>query len=100
MFFTCDFSVSEARDLVGPLEINDKLNKAERLFENEIRSPEGFAVANNTLYTGLAGGDICKLKGDKLIPVANIAHPCGEYGSQQNNSFFLTSVNFTHFSSW
>jgi hypothetical protein len=74
------FSVKEPRDLEGVLAVNNKLNGAERIGEGELLGPEGFAVANNTLYFGIRGGEIKKLSpGGKISTVINLGHPCGKY---------------------
>lgn len=68
---------SEPMDLTGPLAPNSLLNGAEKLFKGLIVNPEGLATANGTLYTSTRGGDIVKIVGDKLVPIANIGHKCG-----------------------
>ncbi|XP_023333397.1 uncharacterized protein LOC111705167 [Eurytemora carolleeae] len=37
----------------GPLEKNDKLNIVDKLFENQIKGPESFAIKDGYLYTGI-----------------------------------------------
>lgn len=54
--------------------------------KGEIKGPEGFAVYDNTLYTGLKGGAIVKVVGDKLVPVADLSHPCGNLVFSFNTS--------------
>jgi len=85
--------MTEPLDLEGVFNVNEKLNGAERLFEGEIKGPEGFAVFENTLYTGLRGGAVVKLVDDKLVPVADLSHPCGNY-SNHNILFFFKLLNF------
>ncbi|KAL1130102.1 hypothetical protein AAG570_013041 [Ranatra chinensis] len=64
------------RPLSGPLELNGKLNNAEKLFENDIKGPEGLVVFNNELYMSLHGGYIMKLVNDKLVPVLKTGKDC------------------------
>ncbi|XP_059472524.1 adipocyte plasma membrane-associated protein Hemomucin-like [Neocloeon triangulifer] len=77
------YTPSEPLDFTGPLAPNDKLNGAERIFEGKIQNPECLAVANGTVYTSSRGGDIVKLVGDKLVPVANIGHKCEGYWEEK-----------------
>jgi len=64
-------------EMTGALAPNTVLNGAEKLFEGKIKGPEGLATANGTLYTSTRGGDIIKIVGDKMVPIANIGHKCG-----------------------
>ncbi|KAF4518107.1 hypothetical protein B566_EDAN007808 [Ephemera danica] len=84
MEFTA-YSVTEPRELEGVLAVNNKLNGAERIGEGELIGPEGFAVANKTLYFGLKGGEIKKLSPNgKISTVINLGRPCGGYWDEQN----------------
>ncbi|XP_075223774.1 adipocyte plasma membrane-associated protein Hemomucin-like [Lycorma delicatula] len=70
------YSVKPTLPLEGPLALNTKLNGAERLFENEIKGPEGLAIYNGELYTGIHGGHIVKIKNNKIIPVLKFGKAC------------------------
>lgn len=50
----------------------------ERLFEKEIKGPEAFADYNGEIYTTLEGGEVCKIVGNNLVPVAKVGLPCKE----------------------
>ncbi|KAF4518108.1 hypothetical protein B566_EDAN007809 [Ephemera danica] len=78
------FSPTPPRELEGSLQVNEKLNGAQHILVGQIKNPEGFAVANNTLYTGVEGGNVVKIIGDKMIPVANLAHPCIDSWDEKN----------------
>ena len=43
-FLFCSYSSKGMPAFTGPLAINDHLQKASRVFENEIAGPEAFAV--------------------------------------------------------
>lgn len=72
------FSLKPTLPLKGALAVNDKLNNAERLFENEIKGPEGLAIYNNELYTTLHNGYVVKLVNGKLVPIIKFGQDCGE----------------------
>jgi len=62
----------------GALERNQKLNTVERLFENQIKGPESFAIRDGFLYTGLMSGVIVRIDPEDLsiTPVARIGEAC------------------------
>lgn len=59
---------------MGPLESNDLLSKAEKLFENEFLGPESVIQFQGAIYTGLSDGRIIKIDPGKkrYETVANI----------------------------
>lgn len=61
---------------VGPLAINDRLDAAEHLFENEIYGPESIVFHKGEMYTGTEDGQIIKIVGNKIIPVARLGREC------------------------
>jgi len=64
----------------GNLEANEKLNLVDRLFENQLKGPESFAVKDGAIYTGLMSGVIIKIDPIALTfkPVAKIGEYCEE----------------------
>jgi len=64
----------------GPMERNEKLNLVDRLFENQIKGPESFAVKDGYLYTGLMSGAIVRIDPEDLsiTPVAKIGIDCAD----------------------
>lgn len=62
----------------GPLERNERLNLVDKLFENEIKGPESFAIRDGALYTGLISGVIVRIDPEDLTitPVAKIGVDC------------------------
>lgn len=71
-------STTPPRNLEGPLALNSKLNKAERLFENMIKGPESIVQLDGTLYTGLHGGLVVKIVDNALIPFVKFGKQCGK----------------------
>ncbi|KAK6638704.1 hypothetical protein RUM43_006971 [Polyplax serrata] len=71
-----EFSVSDTRDLGPGYRSNELLNNVERMFEDEIKGPEGFAVLNGDLYTTLHGGYVAKVYDDQVIPVVKFGEQC------------------------
>jgi len=63
----------------GNLQPNDKLNLVDRLFQNQLKGPESFAVWDGFLYTGLITGPIVKIDPEDLSieTVAQIGSQCG-----------------------
>ncbi|KAF4520505.1 hypothetical protein B566_EDAN004826 [Ephemera danica] len=72
------YSVTPPRELTGVLKVNEKLNGGEKFLLGQLKNPGGVAVANGTLYTGIQGGNVIKIIEDKIVPVVNLAHPCGK----------------------
>lgn len=63
-------------DFVGPLAINDRLDAAEHLFENQIYGPESIVFHKGEMYTGTEDGQIVKIVGNEIIPVARLGRDC------------------------
>lgn len=74
------FEFSPPPPWTGMLEPNEKLNLVDRLFENELKGPESFAVKDGAIYTGLMSGVIVKIDPEALTfePVAKIGEQCQE----------------------
>ncbi|GLG97334.1 hypothetical protein R5R35_002460 [Gryllus longicercus] len=75
MEFTA-FSVAPSMPLKGTLELNTKLNNAERLLDGDIKGPEHIVAYNGELYTGIHGGEIVKIVNGKFVPVVKFGRPC------------------------
>ncbi|XP_055495916.1 adipocyte plasma membrane-associated protein [Leucoraja erinacea] len=72
------FSYKEPPLLVGPLEANDKLRQAERLWEGQLLGPESIAHIGDVIFTGTADGQILKISDGNIHSVARIGKlPCG-----------------------
>jgi len=73
-----NFRLPDSPDWDGPLQANTKLNLVDRIFENQIKGPESFAVHDGHLYTGLMSGLIVKIDPDDLsiTPVARVGTDC------------------------
>lgn len=73
--------MSPPRPLEGKLAPNERLNNAEKLFENQIHGPEAVVKHKNELYMGVHGGHIVKLEAGtgQLVPVAKLGKPCCEF---------------------
>ena len=76
--YTPLFRLPDSPDWDGPLQANTKLNLVDRIFENQIKGPESFAVHDGHLYTGLMSGLIVKIDPDDLsiTPVARVGTDC------------------------
>jgi hypothetical protein len=76
--YTPFFRLPDSPDWDGPLQANTKLNLVDRIFENQIKGPESFAVHDGHLYTGLMSGLIVKIDPDDLsiTPVARVGTDC------------------------
>ncbi|XP_074758614.1 adipocyte plasma membrane-associated protein isoform X2 [Athene noctua] len=71
-------SLKEPPLLMGVLEPNIKLRKAERLWENELVGPESIVNIGDVLFTGTADGKIIKIEDGEIQTIARIGHgPCG-----------------------
>ncbi|KAI5748431.1 hypothetical protein M8J77_025439 [Diaphorina citri] len=77
------FEVAPPRPLEGKLALNEKLNNAEKLFENEIHGPEAVVKHKGDLYMGVDGGHILKLSGGKLVPVVKLGKACYGFKYEQ-----------------
>ncbi|XP_057657026.1 adipocyte plasma membrane-associated protein Hemomucin-like isoform X1 [Diorhabda carinulata] len=72
--------LAKFRDLTGPLALNEKLKDMKIWHQGDLSGPEGFADYNGELYTGLNGGNIVKLVGDRIELVTKTGKPCkGHY---------------------
>lgn len=64
--------------LEGVLAPNNLLDNTERLFENQIHGPENLIYHNGAIYTGVHGGELIKIIGNKFEHVAKFGKPCGK----------------------
>ncbi|XP_046750858.1 adipocyte plasma membrane-associated protein-like [Diprion similis] len=62
--------------LIDALKSNNRLDHAEILFEGKLKGPESFASYNGELFTTLHGGDVVKIIGHHIVPVAKFGRPC------------------------
>ncbi|CAG9838273.1 unnamed protein product [Diabrotica balteata] len=81
--FTQSVKLPKPRALEGTLALNEKLQNAEILHKGKFVGPETFADFNGELYTGVDGGSIVKLVGDKVVPVAKTGKTCKGYHEEQ-----------------
>nr|XP_018898205.1 PREDICTED: adipocyte plasma membrane-associated protein-like [Bemisia tabaci] len=73
-----EYSLPDPPSFEGKLAVNDALNGATKLFENEVHAPESLVVYNGVLYTGLADGRVVAVKDDTLYTIANLGRPCDQ----------------------
>lgn len=71
-------SIPKALDLAGPLEVNNLLDNAERLFEGQVHGPECLLKRGDEIYTSIVGGEVIKMNGDHITHVAKFGKPCGK----------------------
>lgn len=62
---------------------------ADRMFEGLVHGPETLAVKDGAIYTGIQGGQIVKIDGDKIIPIAKIGKHCGKSRKLRRQNFIL-----------
>lgn len=79
IFFKKNFRVTPPKDLKGPLEINNLLDNAERLFEGRIYGPEHLIARGDDIFTSIHGGEVIKINGDHITHVAKFGEPCGMF---------------------
>lgn len=70
------FTIRQWDKLTGPLEVNNRLNEGERLFEGSISGPESLAVYQGDIYTGTTDGCITKISNNKISCAVNINKIC------------------------
>lgn len=70
------FIVSDPIPLEGALALNNRLNRAERLFQGEIHGPEDLQVHNGHLYTTLHGGYVVRILNDSIDYVVKFGQSC------------------------
>lgn len=68
---------------MGPLEVNNLLDNAERLFEGQVQGPECLLKKGDEIYTSIIGGEVVKISGDHITHFAKFGKPCGKF----NRSF-------------
>lgn len=71
------YRITPPKDLKGPLEINNLLDNAERLFEGRIYGPEHLLARGDDIFTTIHGGEVIKINGDHITHVAKFGEPCG-----------------------
>nr|CAI5821469.1 unnamed protein product [Callosobruchus analis] len=70
------FSVSPVRKLEGKLALKERLSDIQIWHKGDLLGPETFAEHNGELYVSLLGGDVVKLTGEHITPVARLGKPC------------------------
>ncbi|KAH8028507.1 hypothetical protein HPB51_017602 [Rhipicephalus microplus] len=60
----------------GALAPNQALDNVEYLFPNQVVGPESLEQHGGSIYTGVVGGQILKLTGAKITPVAKFGKKC------------------------
>uniref|UniRef100_A0A8C4QE83 Adipocyte plasma membrane-associated protein n=1 Tax=Eptatretus burgeri TaxID=7764 RepID=A0A8C4QE83_EPTBU len=79
------FRYPDCPSLVGPLNLNDKLQHAEHLFEGKLVGAESIATIGDIFYTGTADGKIIKIDNGKLSTIATLGTPpCGQPEHEPN----------------
>ncbi|NXS07498.1 APMAP protein, partial [Neodrepanis coruscans] len=72
-------SLKEPPLLMGVLEPNTKLRRAEQLWENQLYGPESIVNIGDVLFTGTADGKIIKIEDGEIQTIARIGH--GPFGA-------------------
>jgi len=58
--------------------MNEKLSGIHKIFEDQIRGPEGLLYRNNTLYTTVNFGHVVKMVDNQFVPVVKFGKDCGK----------------------
>ncbi|KAG5890711.1 hypothetical protein JTB14_016541 [Gonioctena quinquepunctata] len=74
--FSESLRLPSTKPLEGKLALNGKLDDFEIWHKGRFTGPESLASHDGELYTGLQGGDIFKLTGNHLSPIAKTGKPC------------------------
>ncbi|XP_060048518.1 adipocyte plasma membrane-associated protein isoform X2 [Erinaceus europaeus] len=70
-------SFKEPPFMLGVLKPNTKLQRAERLFENQLIGPESIANIGDVMFTGTADGRVLKLENGEVETIARFGSgPC------------------------
>lgn len=74
------FSYPEPPEMTGALAPNTHLQKAMRLYENELVGPESILVDGDYLYTGTADGKVLVIYKGEIRVLAELGRkPCGRF---------------------
>lgn len=73
------YSIAPQRPLIGKLALNENLPGVSKLFEDQLKGPEGLLYHNKTLYATLHYGHVVKLVDNQIIPVVKFGKVCGTY---------------------
>uniref|UniRef100_A0A4W3I4S1 Zgc:194209 n=1 Tax=Callorhinchus milii TaxID=7868 RepID=A0A4W3I4S1_CALMI len=72
--------------LIGPLQVNQRLHQAQRLFSGLLKGPESFAAdSNGDVYTGTVDGKLWRIHDNQLTFVAQMGQDvsgCGSFESE------------------
>lgn len=60
----------------GPLAVNKDLDKVEYLLKDQVVGPESLEAHEGSIYTGTVGGQVIKVTGNKITPVAKFGKTC------------------------
>lgn len=77
LYLTVKNSIVPQKPLTGPLILNNKLFGAYKIFEDELKGPEGLLYYNGVLYTTIYGGHVVKIVDNQIIPVVKFGKECG-----------------------
>lgn len=77
------FVIPKPLDLTGPLEVNNLLDNAERLFEGQVHGPETLLKRGNEIYTTIHGGEVIKITGEHITHVAKFGKPCEGFAEEK-----------------
>lgn len=74
------YSFPEPPEMTGALSPNNHLQKAVRLYENELVGPESILVDGDYLYTGTADGKVLVIHKGEIRVLAELGRkPCGRF---------------------
>ncbi|XP_060069012.1 adipocyte plasma membrane-associated protein-like [Ylistrum balloti] len=77
------YQLKEPPVFEGPLEPNNHLQKAERIYENQLIGPESIVVDGEHTYTGTADGKILHIHKGEITVLAKLGvEPCGTFESE------------------
>ncbi|XP_070180332.1 adipocyte plasma membrane-associated protein-like [Littorina saxatilis] len=78
------YSLPSPPPWTGPLEPNNILTQAERVFENQLKGPESIVRDGEDIYTGTADGRIISIYKGKITPLARLGKgkKCGSFDAE------------------
>lgn len=72
----CNFSIVKPKPLLGALEVNHHLDKAEHILEGKVIGAEHLLPRGKSIYASLHNGNVVRIDGEHITFVAKFGKPC------------------------